>query len=226
MTFADLIRQRVEAGRGTADGPFLDILHELAEGLTLTKRIGAAITHGVRGKHYLTLWPRSHPAKRRMVLAFWVSPHSIVIFTEPRQEFADVDNLRNWLVDFVVRPKFLEGIEALEELAREPAEGYLRAQVIGQFTHNDVAVEIDPNVQSALVEQDEGSHVDITVRHGPTPGAFDPQRSYVALESSGVRVENLRVETLADGAIRIRGIKYLDPDLQADVKQEAPYLSI
>ena len=66
MSFADLIRQRVQAGLQSTEsggGPFLDVLHELAEGLT-SDRIGAAITRGsVRGRYYLTLWPHTLPAR-------------------------------------------------------------------------------------------------------------------------------------------------------------------
>jgi len=64
MSFADLIRERVQAGlqAETRTGPFLDVLRELAQGLT-SDRVGAAITHGgVRGRFYLTLWPRTLPA--------------------------------------------------------------------------------------------------------------------------------------------------------------------
>lgn len=226
MTFADLIRQRVQAGLQGAEaqaGPFLDVLRELAEGLTSDKVGAAIIRGGVRGRFYLTLWPRSLPAKRQLVLSFWVTPNVIQVFTDPRQEFADPARLRDWLADFVVRPTFLENIEALVETTKYTTEAYLRARRAGQLTRDDVVVEVEPEVQQALVEQEEGSPVEITVALASTPGAgaFDPQRSYVTLESSGVKVEDLRIEVQAGGLLRLRGIKRLEPDLLADFEAAA-----
>src|SRR5262249_52843755 len=98
------------------------------------------------------------------------------------------------------------------------AEGYLRARRAGQLTREDVVVEISPEIQSALVEQAEGSAVDIMVVliSASGAGAFDPQRSYVALESSGVRVDDLRVEVIDQKSLRIRGTKHTEPVFRTD----------
>jgi hypothetical protein len=221
MSFADLIRQRVQTGlQGTevGGGPFLDVLHELAEGLT-SDRIGAAITRGsVRGRYYLTLWPHTLPARRQLMLSFWVSTRSIRVFVEPPREFDDADSLGRWLADFVTSPAFLESLEILGEATLLPTQAYLRAQSTGQLSREDVIVEIAPEVQKALVEGADGSPVEISVALASLTGAgtFDPKRNYVALESSGVHVEELRIEQAAVGILTIRGIKRLEPDLQAE----------
>jgi hypothetical protein len=221
MSFADLIRQRVQTGlQGTesAAGPFLDVLHELAEGLT-SDRIGAAITRGgVRGRYYLTLWPRTLPARRQLMLSFWVSTRSIRAFVDPPKEFEDADSLRTWLADFVASPAFLESLEILGEATLLPTQGYLRARRTGQLSREDVIVEIAPEVQRALVEHEEGSAVELTVALASTIGAgtFDPQRTYVSLQSSGVRVDEIRIDPAATGILNIRGVKRLEPDLRAE----------
>jgi len=226
MSFADLIRQRVQAGLQGAEaqaGPFLDVLQELADGLT-SDRIGAAITRGsVRGRFYLTLWPRTLPAKRCLMLAFWVTTRSIQVFVDPPLEFTDATSLRDWLADFVTSPAFLETLELLSESTQQPTEGYLRARRAGELTREDVIVEIAPEVQSALVEQDEGATVDITVTLASTIGAgtFDPQRSYVTLESSGIRVDEIHVELVHDSLLRVRGVKRSEPELRAELEAAA-----
>jgi hypothetical protein len=221
MSFADLIRQRVQNGlQGTESegGPFLDVLHELAEGLT-SDRIGAAITRGgVRGRYYLTLWPHTLPARRQLMLSFWVTTRSIRVFVEPPVEFDEAERLGSWLADFVTSPAFLESLEILGEATRLPTQGYLRARSTGQFSREDLIVEIAPEVQKVLVDEADGSAVEISVALGSTigAGAFDPKRTYVSLESSGVRVQELRIDPAAGGILNIRGIKRLEPDLQAE----------
>ncbi|MFS8069530.1 MAG: hypothetical protein ACMG6S_24460, partial [Byssovorax sp.] len=202
----------------SAAGPFLKVLHDFAEGLT-SDRVGAAITRGsVRGRFYLTLWPRTLPARRQLMLSFWVSTSSVRVFVDPPREFEDTERLSSWLADFVMSPEFLESLEIIGEATQLPAEGYLRAQRTGQLSRDDVIVEIAPEVQSNLVDHEEGSAVELTVAFASTIGAgtFDPQRTYVSLESSGVRVDEIRLETAAGGILRIRGIKRSEPDLRAE----------
>lgn len=221
MSFADLIRQRVQTGLQGAEsggGPFLAVLHELAEGLT-SDRIGAAITRGgVRGRYYLTLWPHTLPARRQLMLSFWVSARSIRVFVEPPKEFDDSESLGAWLADFVTSPAFLESLEILGEATQLPTQGYLRARRTGQLSREDVIVEIAPEVQKTLVEGADGAAVELSVALASTTGAgtFDPKRTYVSLESSGVRVDDLRINPAAPGILNIRGIKRLEPDLQAE----------
>jgi len=221
MSFADIIRKRVQAGLEGAEaqpGPFLEVLHELAQGLT-SDHVGAAITRGrVRGKVYLTLWPRTLPARRQLLLSFWVSAHTIRVYGDPPREFTDAVSLREWLSDVVTTPSFLESLELLGELTEQSTEGYLRAQSAGQLSREDVIVEIVPEAQRALVDQKEGSEIEIAVTLVSLPGAgtFDPKRKYVTLDSSGVRVDELRVESVADGSLRVRGIKRTDPELRTE----------
>lgn len=222
MSFADLIRHRVQTGLQSTevgDGPFLDVLHELAEGLT-SDRVGAAITRGgARGRYYLTLWPHTLPARRQLMLSFWLSTHSIRVFVEPPREFDDADSFEKWLADFVTSPAFLESLEILGETTLLPTQAYLRAQSPGQLSREDVIVEVAPEVQKTLVEVTDGSAVEIRVALASLAGAamFDPKRTYVSLESSGVHVEKLRIDQAAAGILTIRGIKRLEPDLQAEL---------
>lgn len=194
MSFADLIRQRVQTGlQGTAVGgePFLNVLHELAEGLT-SDRVGAAITRGgVRGRYYLTLWPHTLPARRQLMLSFWVSTRSIRVFVEPPMEFDDADTLGKWLADFVTSPAFLESLEILGEETRLPAQAYLRAHSTSQLSREDVIVEITPDVQKTLVEVADGS----ALQERQQRTEFDTQLAMLdTLKTSGVHRNQVELE--------------------------------
>lgn len=221
MSFADLIRQRVQAGlqgAGPQASPFVEVLHELAEGLC-SDTVDAAITSGeTRNRLYLTLWPHSLPAQRQLMLAFWVTSSSLRVFTDPPREFDDPSSLRDWLADFVTTPSFLESLAELSDRAQQPAEGYLRAVSAGQLSRDDLMVEVSAPVQRYLVDQPDGASVELTVAISSMAGAgvFDPQRRYVALESSGVRVDDVHLEVLATGDLHVRGIKRTDQELRAE----------
>jgi hypothetical protein len=221
MSFADLIRQRVQAGLKSAEaqaGPFVEVLHELAEGLR-SDTVDAAITTGsARGRLYLTLWPRPLPARRNLVLAFWVTPNSLRVFTAPPREFSDPSALREWLADFVTTPAFLENLAALGDIAEQPTEGYLRAAGVGRLSRDDLMVEISAPAQRALVDQADGATVELIVAFSAESGAgsFDQKRKYVALESSGVRLDDVHVEALPTGGLLVRGLKRTERDLQAE----------
>ncbi|HEU4411257.1 MAG TPA: hypothetical protein VFS43_38755 [Polyangiaceae bacterium] len=221
MSFADLIRQRVQAGLKSAEtntGPLVEVLHELAEGLR-SDTVGAEIMPGeARGRLYLTLWPRLLPARRHLMLAFWVTADSLRVFTDPPQEFSDPSALREWLADFVTTPAFLESLVALSDLAGQPTEGYLRAAGVGRLSGDDLVVEISAPAQRALVDQPDGTTVELTVAVSAEAGAgsFDPNRKYVALESSGVRLDDVRVKALPTGGLLVRGTKRTQRNLRAE----------
>lgn len=221
MSFADLIRQRVKAGLKSAEGqggPFVEVLHELADGLR-SDTVGAEISPGeARGRLYLTLWPRPLPARRHLMLAFWATADSLRVFTEPPREFRDPTALREWLADFVTTPAFLESLAALSDLAAQPTEGYLRAAGVGRLSRDDLMVEITPPTQQTLADQSDGANVELIVAVSAEAGAgsFDPNRKYIALESSGVRLDDIRVEALPTGGLRVRGVKRTQRDLRAE----------
>jgi hypothetical protein len=221
MSFADLIRQRVQAGLKSAEGqggPFVEVLNELAEGLR-SDTVGAEISPGeARGRLYLTLWPRPLPARRHLMLAFWTTLDSLRVFTAPPRDFCDPTELREWLADFVTTPAFLESLAALSDIAGQPTEGYLRASGVGRLSHDDLIVEINAPAQRTLADQSDGKSVEllVTISTEPGAGSFDPNRRYVALELLGVRLDDFLVEALPTGGLRVRGVKRTDRDLRTE----------
>lgn len=220
MNFSDLIRGRVQAemeGRGVPEGPFLRVLQELAQGLA-SEEVGAAITRGsFEPRFYLTLWPRTLPAMRQLMLAFWVTSRSVRVFVDPPQEFHKVREFRSWLADYVTNPAFIETLRTLVEASRQPVEGYLRARGSGQLSREDVVTYITPDEQKKLVDLAGGAPVSFMAKISDKAGVgeFDANRQYVAFECSGVIIEPLiTVEPVDDQNIRIMGGKRVEQDLE------------
>jgi hypothetical protein len=221
MTFADHIRQRVQAGLSDADagdGPFVQVLHELAEGLR-SDLVGAAILHGPRtGRHSLALWPRGQPSRRELVLSFWVMTTGIRVATTPPIDFHDPAALEAWLADHVTQPALLESLVVLGEAAKMPALAYLRTLATEQPSVDDVAVFVGPSDQHSLVDLPAGTPVDLTVFVLARPNAptYDPSRSYGALDSCGLSIGKLRVTANTESTLRIQGEKLAEPELDPD----------
>ncbi len=224
MSFANLIRDRIEVGLKAGDeqtNPLYQTLVELAEGLS-SDSVGAAITQGgVRGRYYLTLWPRTLPARRLLMLSFWVSDKEVRIFVDPPLAFAERDQLESWLVEYVSSPALLESLEELRDLVKRPTEAYLRTETADRLSPNDLAVEIAAADQRYLVEQPEGAAVelDVTISSGPGAGSFDQQQEYICMESGGVRIDALKGEQVKDGLLRVGGVKHVLSDLQKEFEE-------
>ena len=118
MGFADVIRKRVEAEmeQPEGDNPFRKVLDELAEGLT-SPDVCARITEGAGARLFLTLWPRTRPTSRHLLLAFSLSDKDIRVHTDPVQLIQDPKKLEGSLEAFVSLPSFIDSLEALTRLS-------------------------------------------------------------------------------------------------------------
>ncbi len=210
MNFANRIRELAarQAEPEPAENRFLSVLRGVEQGLTEEGRAVARIEQGAHPRRYhLTLYPHHRPARRHLMLTFWIEPQRVVVSGERSHEYDNPTELERWLEQFVASPAFQESLSELARVAQEPVEAYLRTLGSGVLSREDVMVSVTPTEQARLSEAAEGDELRITVSPMRLPGAgqLDPDRSYVALDSAGLSLAVEGQQPGPGGSMEVRG---------------------
>lgn len=211
-SFADRIRQQVEAAQQSSAGPnpFRTVLDELAAGLT-SADVTAQIVEGRDPRRVsLVLFPAHQPARRHTMLTFWVADNAIAVLSDPqRRPMTDPAELEAWLLEFAKQPAFVDSLAELGDLARGPVEGFLRGIGVGQLSRDDVLVEVSAADQARLDDAPTGTDLEIDVAFSTLPGAgrYSSAKPPVAFESNGLALTALQVVSADANGLRICGKK-------------------
>lgn len=209
MSISQEIREAVRAARAASEtqpgNPFKQVLDEVARGLT-DDSVQADFTSSPGGRWTLSLAPAHRPARSVPMLSVVISSIGADLMVEPKRSAATPAELAEMLKEFVTKSEFIESLQTIGELSKQPVEGFLR-MAPRTVSREDLMLEVPPEKQREIadaVDKDISLHLRIADFRGA--GTFKAGTPYKVLESAGFSVMlTQEVEKNADGTLLIVG---------------------
>jgi hypothetical protein len=192
QSFADQIAGTISAAEHALITPasrqYRDLLNELATGLS-TQGVGAHISRSADPRRLgLYLHPRYRPARGSLMLSFFLDGEEIVAAGAVPKRLGDVQELKQFLLNFVTIPAFLESMETLRAMEKESVEARLGVSADRAFAVGDVIVAVAAKDQEHFAQAEVGTETTIEVSRVSFPGnaAWAKDRRYQVLDSAGI----------------------------------------
>jgi hypothetical protein len=166
--------------------------------------VGSGVTPQV-----FTLFTRPRYQRRDWtpMLNFWIDNGKVRLLGDRGTYISSVDQLWEVLDEFYDNSQFSAALVTYKEISGEPIEGYLRTKGVFDMAPDDVLVMVDPHEQKRLAETVPGSQLTMVIKPERFPGAgvYQPDRAYVALESAGFGLDELKIKPTSNGHIEVTG---------------------
>ncbi len=185
--FRDLVRTARANLETAPDNPYRQVLADVAEGLT-DGFVEARVVQGTGGRFILQLAPAFRPGRAVAMLTVLVRSTSAEILLNTPRIAATPDELTEILKAYVTAPEFLESLQEIADLVKQPVEGYLKSRP-GTVSHHDVMLEVSPEKQRNIA-QSVGREITLNLPISTFPGAgkFSPKSNYRILDSAGFTI--------------------------------------
>jgi len=144
-------------------------------------------------RRLIITWPKYRRTNPMILLSFWIDGPRIHVLGEGKRELASVEDLEAFLDNFLDHSHFPETIDAYREIAQQPVQGFLRTRGAFQSAPDDVLVLVSPEQQKNLATKAPGELViaEVEPKSFPGAGVYDPNTTYLALESAGFAINIL-----------------------------------
>lgn len=163
----------------------------------------------------ISIQPRYRESPCLPLLVMALEDGKLMILAEKREYIASPAALQERLEQYL---DTLGGaIQTFAELEQQPVQGYLRVRGPFDMDRDDVAVEVAPAAQKKLAMADAGAQVvlDVRPRRFPGAGTYNEKFNYVAFESNGFALEDIRHQTVSPDVLRLTGTKVRDESAAA-----------
>ena len=210
MPISDEIRAAIRAAPHAAQpagtDPFNEVIAQGAEGISHDD-VKAEVKSGIGPRWTLSLAPAYQPGRPAAMLQVVRTTSGVDVLTDPKQSADSPEHLAEILKSFVTGIAFLDSLDQLAALSKQPVEGYLRV-VPRTVSRDDVLVEVPPEIQHREIAEKVGHPVTLVLKIADFPGAgtFKAKADYKVLESAGFVVQLTHtVEQGKDYSLTLRG---------------------